>query len=121
MKNFWVSILLFSYSLVLFKPVFPYVSDFISHLVLYKTHITSVHHEQGKSHVHKELVKIAIDFEDQKIPLSPKEDNKGNEHITYVCESPVLIQVFYLSRYRMIGNPSLLLGTHKPTFQPPRS
>jgi len=50
-----VYILLFAYSISLLRPVLPYVSDFAAHVFWYSKHMATVHYENGKFHIHKDL------------------------------------------------------------------
>ncbi len=57
MKKLLLHIILFSYAIVLFKPAFPYLNDIIAHALFYQQHMATVHFENGKYHVHKEINK----------------------------------------------------------------
>jgi hypothetical protein len=54
MKKLFLHIILISYTALLFKPVMPYVNDFISHAFFYAKHMATVHMENGQYHVHFE-------------------------------------------------------------------
>jgi hypothetical protein len=51
--------MLFAYALAILRPALPVLSDAIAHLSDEAAHIASVHYENGKYHVHKELRKSA--------------------------------------------------------------
>lgn len=52
MKKAIIYLLLFSYSLMLMRPVAPFAADIIAHTFWYSQHIATVHFENGKYHVH---------------------------------------------------------------------
>jgi hypothetical protein len=53
--------LLLLYSLVMFKPLMPLVSDVLSHVFAEAIHIATVHAKYGSHHLEKELAKTAGD------------------------------------------------------------
>lgn len=56
MKRALLYLLIFSYTMIMFKLALPYLSDFISHTFWYAKHIATVHYENGKYHVHHEVI-----------------------------------------------------------------
>ena len=82
MKKAALYILLFSYVMVMLKPVTPYISDLVAHTLYYSQHMATVHYENGKLHVHKEIVDNAKKDEPEKQTPASKKDNSGNEHIS---------------------------------------
>ncbi len=82
MKQIALYIVLLSYSMVMLKPVSPYLSDTVAHIFNYTQHMATVHYENGKYHVHKEMVNNAKkNIPAKEIPASKKE-NSANDHIT---------------------------------------
>ena len=59
MKNFLLYLFFFTYSASILKPAVPYLSDLLAHTFYYAEHVKTVHVENGKYHVHHELVKQA--------------------------------------------------------------
>jgi hypothetical protein len=57
MKNVLLYLLFFTCSVSILKPAVPYLSDFIAHTFYYAEHVRTVHFENGKYHVHHELVR----------------------------------------------------------------
>jgi len=57
MKQAALYIVLFACSMSLLKPVVPYIKDTAAHLFWYSHHMATVHYENGKLHVHKEISK----------------------------------------------------------------
>jgi hypothetical protein len=83
MKKAALYILLLSYTTVMLKPVAPYISDLAAHVFYNSKHMSTVHYENGKLHVHKEIVDNAKKAEPAKeTPLS-KKDNSANDHISF--------------------------------------
>ncbi len=81
MKQIALYLILFSYSMVMLKPVSPYISDAVAHIFSYTQHMATVHYENGKMHVHKEIVNNAKQKETQnEIPLA-KKTNTLTDHI----------------------------------------
>ena len=56
MKKGIVYIVLIAYVALLCKPVMPYVADEIAHAFWYSQHMATIHVENGKYHVHKQVV-----------------------------------------------------------------
>ena len=83
MKKAALYILLLSYTMVMLKPVTPYISDLVAHVFYYSKHMATVHYENGKLHVHKEIVDNAKKNEPGKESTSSKKDNSTNDHISF--------------------------------------
>jgi hypothetical protein len=61
--------ILFFYTAAIFKPVLPYVADFVAHLVAHEHHISTVHGAHGHDHAHHEAADAAADTDEkQDIP-----------------------------------------------------
>lgn len=56
MKKIITYLLLFTFSTMLLKPAMPYVTDVLAHSFWYANHMATVHFENGKYHVHKEVI-----------------------------------------------------------------
>jgi len=83
MKKTALYILLFSYSTIMLKPVTPYFSDLAAHIFSYSEHMATVHFENGKLHVHKEIVDNAKKTDPQKEAPSSKKENSANDHLGF--------------------------------------
>ena len=120
MKKLLLHIILFSYAIVMFKPAFPYVEDFIGHVLFYKQHMATVHFENGKYHVHAEVVKIAKEENSDKSVPSSKKENKSNDHI--VCRNTAVICILALTsqKYKLPATLVLPDGNLSGYYQPPR-
>ncbi|MBL7702173.1 MAG: hypothetical protein JNM14_07980 [Ferruginibacter sp.] len=88
MKKLILHIVLLSYTVVMLKPVLPYVSDFINHILFYKQHMATVHFENGKHHVHKEIVDNTKKDASQKEIPAAKKDNTTTDHISFLQKEP---------------------------------
>jgi hypothetical protein len=83
MKKLILHIALLSYTIVMLKPVLPHVSDFVNHIFFYTQHMATVHIENGKMHVHKEIVDNTKKEASQKELPSSKKENSANDHISF--------------------------------------
>jgi hypothetical protein len=59
MKKALLYLLLFSYSIIVLKPMLPAVADTFAHIFWYSEHMATVHYEHGKYHVHLENINAA--------------------------------------------------------------
>lgn len=62
------------------KPLLPYVRDGIAHIFFYAQHMATVHYENGKLHVHKEVMDNAKQEASQKELPSAKKENATGDH-----------------------------------------
>ena len=81
MKRITLYILLLSYSALMLKPVSPYISDTIAHIFYFAQHMATVHYENGKFHVHKEVIDVAKEEAAPKDQTSSKKDNSISDHL----------------------------------------
>lgn len=82
MKKAALYLLLFSYAVVILKPVTPYVSDAVAHIFYYSQHMATVHYENGKMHVHREIVNNAKKEQPAKETPASKKENTTTDHIS---------------------------------------
>ena len=122
MKKLLLYIVLSSYAIVMIKPALPYVSDFIGHILFYKQHMATVHFENGKYHVHKEIVKDIKEENSNKNSLPEKK--KSSTQYEYVAvvnkqflQTPNLLSTAY-SIYMQQNNSSPYIAYNYP---PPRA
>lgn len=121
MKKLLLHILLLSYTVVLLKPVLPYVNDFIGHVFFYAHHMATVHYENGKYHVHYETAKNAREEKSDKTPFSSsKKDNGSNEYILTSAKQPVFCITIIDTRYHITTTPEIVSGTFQINYPPPR-
>jgi hypothetical protein len=120
MRRIILHIVLLSYTVVILKPVLPYVSDLVNHVFFYTQHMATVHIENGKMHVHKEIVDHAKKTASQKeIPASKKE-NTTVDHISFLQKEPITISA--LNRVIQIPVSAALQHNYLPgDYPPPRA
>ena len=119
MRNALLYLLLFSYSTIVLKPVFPTIADTVAHIFWYSEHMATVHFENGKYHVHLEYQQAAKNTPAGKdaalLKAFPDSDHIIN-YFSYCFETPVLITGVSL-------HPSSLFLSAIPdrNYPPPRS
>lgn len=117
MKKAALYFLLFSYAMLILKPVAPYVSDAVAHIFYYSQHMATIHYENGKMHVHKEIVNNAKEEQPVKeIPASKKE-NSSTDHISF--QQKPSVQVLPVTRSFQIPIPASLLNNYLAAEYPP--
>lgn len=120
MKKIALYIILFSYTTILLNPVAPYIADMVAHSFYLNQHIATVHYENGKLHVHKEVKEKAAKEEPAKQSPSSKKNNSANDHINQlVVDSWQYLQPSGIFTPSMApGLAYIYLFTHYP---PPRA
>lgn len=120
MKKAALYFLLFSYAMVILKPVAPYVSDAVAHIFYYSQHMATVHYENGKMHVHKEIVDNAKKEQPAKELPAAKKENSANEHTC--LQQKQSVQVLPVIRsYQIPAAASLLTNYLVGEYPPPRA
>src|SRR5262245_17283334 len=117
MKKAALYILLFSYSFALLKPVGPYISDTIAHIFYYTKHMATVHYENGKFHVHKEIVENEKKNDPVKEKPSSKKDNTDNN--TSLIEKVNEYQPLFLDNDHSISPTHFLHSANTGLDYPP--
>jgi hypothetical protein len=102
--------------MVMLRPVSPYIADTFEHIFNYTQHMATIHYENGKYHVHKELVDNAKKNDPAKDNAAKKE-NSTNEHIAFQQEQstgllPLIISFRITSATSLFNN--YLSGDHPP-------
>jgi len=119
MRKALLYLFLFSYTTIVFKPLYPSIADIIAHVFWYSKHMATVHYEHGKYHVHYEYAQAAKN----KYPEKDTHLSKlayGSEHLVTtdaydICLSPVIKNKFFITS-------SYLLVRHlNNDFPPPRA
>lgn len=106
--------------MAILKPAFPYVSDVVAHIFYYTQHMATVHVENGKMHIHKEIVDNAKKEASQKELPSAKKDKPANDHISLQQKEP--IPGTGLKKLYQIPPASTLLYNYLPgDYPPPRA
>jgi hypothetical protein len=120
MKQIALYIILFSYSIVVLRPVSPYVSDAIEHIFNYTQHMATVHYENGKYHIHKELVDNTKQTNPAKETPSAKKENSQNDHISIKQnQSAQVLPLNFL--HQTPSSSSLLNNCLAADYPPPRA
>ena len=81
MKTIVAHYLLLIYITAVCKPVLPLVNDLLAHTFWKTEHIITVHHENGKDHVHHELKKISDQNNEDANSPAPKSSESVSVHI----------------------------------------
>ena len=106
--------------MVMLKPVSPYISDTVAHIFYYTQHMATVHYENGKLHVHKEIVDNAKKNEPAKESNSSKKENSANDHIS-LQQKQVLQAIALNKTYPITTSANLLSNYLAGDYPPPRA
>ena len=122
MKKLLLSILLMCYTVVMLKPVLPFMADFIGHVFFYTQHMATVHYENGAYHVHYETAKdVKEEKSDKSTSSAAKKDNSSNEYIiTATKQQPAFIATLKDASYALTATPSLASSIAQNNYPPPR-
>ncbi len=102
------------------KPVLPYVSDFVNHVFFYTQHMATVHIEDGKMHVHKEIVDNTKKAASQKEIPAAKKENTTTDYISFQQKESITISI--LNRVFQIPVSTALQLNYLPgDYPPPRA
>ena len=91
MKKGLLYLLLFSYCMVMFKPVLPVITDTVAHIFWYSEHMATVHYEKGKYHVHYESLDAAKKSGPEKSPAANKTEKGSSEHVMIISQYDFLL------------------------------
>jgi hypothetical protein len=120
MKKLLLHIILMSYTVVVFKPVLPYITDFIGHAFFFTKHMATVHVENGKYHVHYETAKDAKEEKSDKNTATPKKDDSSHDQIVIVPRLPIPGAAMIDKKYFTVSSSATLSGISNLTYPPPR-
>ena len=81
MKKGLFYLLLYSYSMVICKPILPFMTDTVAHIFCYSEHMATVHYEKGKYHMHYESLAAAKKVGTEKSPTANKTPKGSSEHV----------------------------------------
>lgn len=109
MKTILSYLLLCTYAMIMIKPVMPTITDIFAHLLNYKDHMATVHHEHGKYHVHYEYIEEAKKHTHGDMPYnnSIKKTGAFDEHILFTTLTD-------LSTLQIRPDHSILLSRYLP-------
>lgn len=63
------------------KPLSPYIADATAHIFYYTQHMATVHYQNGKFHVHREVTDNVKKTEQDKQSQAPQKQNSVTDHI----------------------------------------
>lgn len=113
-------ILLFFYTSAVFKPVVPYILDFIAHSFYHEHHMATVHHSYGKDHVHIEAEKAATEDGNHGEKPKHKDIEPFSVHIVFntnfTLHNTFSIEENYSFNYLNIAHPFLKINIPPPKF-----
>jgi hypothetical protein len=98
MKKAILYLLLFTYSTIILKPVLPAVTDCVAHIFWYSEHVGTVHFENGKYHVHNEMIEASKKNLPEQNHPDQKREVSADEHL-------VITTPHYIFTSTIIQNP----------------
>ncbi len=112
MRKLPLYLFLFTYTTVMFKPVMPYFTDAISHVLFFKDHMLTVHAHNGKFHVHAEVAEAAKEDPSSKSTDAIKKNFLSDEYLfTEIYIFPIVrasmarpVQLTYFSKQAFINH-----------------
>ena len=119
MKNFLLYLFFFTYAASILKPVVPYLSDLIAHSFYYAEHVKTVHFENGKYHVHHELVRQAQKNTGHENGGYLKKISLPDEHLV-IANSFSFFNPYFPYNYLPPALQSIVAVCHNAVFTPPR-
>ena len=120
MKTTAAHYLLLIYITAMCKPVLPLVNDFIAHTFWKTEHIISVHHENGKDHLHYELKKVSDQNNEDANSPAPKFSECVSIHILSQNNYDFSDNIFSERKY-LTGSYSLLSTFLQLNTPPPKA
>ncbi len=103
------------------KPLLPYASDFIGHVFFKAQHMATVHIENGKMHVHKEVANNAKEDSSDKNTTNHKKDTNPNEHDVFFSSTTFCSTSINARVYNLMLTPVVPTGKHQCNYPPPRA
>lgn len=83
-----------TYSMVMLKPVLPYITDFFAHALFFKDHMLTVHAHQGKYHAHAAVAEGAKNDQSEKATSNFKKGSQDADHIITPITSGSVVKIF---------------------------
>ena len=103
------------------KPALPYVQDFVGHILFYKQHMATVHFENGKYHLHKEVAKNAKEENSNKNTLPEKKKSGSNyEYLANANKSILQLTSLSSSIYSLYNKQYITSPFLAYNYPPPR-
>lgn len=120
MKQIALYFVLFSYCIVMVKPVSPYLKDACEHVFNYTQHMAIVHYENGQYHVHQEVAENEKKEASQKQMPASKKDNSTNDHIS-IQQKEASTAFLFQSSFTTEPAANLLHNYLAGQYPPPRA
>ncbi len=118
MKTTAAYYLLLIYFTAMCKPVIPLVNDFLAHTFWKTEHVITVHHENGKNHLHYELKKASDQDSKDGNSTSPKSSESVSVHIlqqnNFDSYYSIVFEQKHLSGFYNLRSTFLELNTPPP-------
>ena len=108
------------YSAIILKPVMPYITDGVAHILNFQGHMATVHAHHGKYHVHTEITEAAKNQNSEKNTNTLKKEASENEYI-FADEICVILFPYITLKYftaLTVNTVSIYLSND---FPPPRA
>ena len=102
------------------KPVSPYIFDAVAHIFNYTQHLATAHYENGKLHVHKEIVDNAKKSEPAKEAPASKKENAATDYISLVHKQ-FIPHLQAPKSYPLLSSATLLYNYLAGEYPPPRA
>ena len=99
MRTAILYLFLITYATNLLRPVLPYVSDAAAHIFWYSKHVSTVHYENGKYHVHVESFNAAKKTDIPKSTYPGKSVTCLEEHVIGNDDCTLLLWPSCLKHY----------------------
>jgi hypothetical protein len=117
MKKAAAYIFVFAYFVMFLKPVTPILSDTIAHAFYYSQHMATVHYENGKMHVHKEIMQKASAENSSSNQALIKKSQSTDEYVSRGYN--LLIYLIPLVKANQIMTTSIICKTSPDITTPP--
>lgn len=120
MKKLLPYLLICLYSTIMLKPVMPYITDGVAHILNFQGHMATVHAHQGKYHVHTEVAEAAKNDNSEKSTNTLKKVTSENEHI--IVDKDCVPDSLYKARKYFTALPITAISIYlNNDFPPPRA
>ena len=119
MKRALLYFVLFIYTTTMLKPVFPYLKDTIAHIFWYSEHMATVHFENGKFHIHKEVLEEAKKTANEKSDIQKKALSQDDYILSTIGIE--LVNKFHKEKGFCYSAPKEILLPLSCEYPPPRA
>ena len=116
MKKVFIYLFIFSYTVIILKPVLPTISDIVAHIFWYSEHMATVHYENGKYHVHNDYIQAAKkDYPEKNNTL--KEDDLINIHLPVGQQYNFRVYILLQNKFNIFS--TMLASSYASCHYPP--